>query len=308
METTVSFDSDGLRCAADLYLPDGPETDSLPGLVLGHGFGLGKDRLVDQGRHFAAAGFAVLAIDYRYWGDSDGEPRGRNFPLDKAEDYRNAISYLQTRPEVDPERIGIWGTSFSGGTVVHVAAVDRRVKAVVSQVPVSDGRRWLQILRNPSQWEELLDALEADRRQRFAGEPGGVISSTGESGAFAVLPWKGPRDTSMAPAEDMELASVEKVIEWRPLAFAAEIAPRPLMIITGSGYDAIHPYSMALEVYEAAKEPRELVRLPFDGMAFYGPPGLDVALKTATDFFTEHLGETTEEKQKRLLGVVSAGV
>lgn len=98
----------------------------------------------------------------------------------------------------------------------------------------------------------------------------------------------------------MDLESVEKVIEWRPLAFAKEIAPRPLLILCGSEYDVIHPYSMALEVYEAASEPKELRRLPFEGMAFYEPPGLNVALAVATEFFREHLGQTVEERQKDL--------
>ncbi|WP_261777645.1 MULTISPECIES: alpha/beta hydrolase [unclassified Rhodococcus (in: high G+C Gram-positive bacteria)] len=297
----VTFDSLGLECAADLYLPEGADPDAeLPGIVLGHGFGMGKTSLVQQGRHFAAAGFAALSIDYRYFGESEGEPREKNFPLDKVEDYRNAISYLQSRPEVDADRIGIWGTSFSGGTVIHVAGVDRRVKAVVAQVPVSDGRGWLQVLRNPSQWEELLDELEADRRGRFAGHPSGTIPSIGLSGERAVLPWKGPRDTSMTTSVPMALESLEKVAEWRPLAFAREIAPRPALVIAGSGYDVIHPFSMALDVHAALEEPKELTVLPFEGMAFYGGPGLVASLAVATTFFRTHLGSTVAEKQKAL--------
>jgi uncharacterized protein len=297
----VTFDSLGLECAADLYLPEGAAPDAkLPGIVLGHGFGLGKTSLVQQGEHFAAAGFAALAIDYRYFGESEGEPREKNFPLDKVEDYRNAISYLQSRPEVDEDRIGIWGTSFSGGTVLHVAGVDRRVKAVVAQVPVSDGRRWLQILRNPSQWEELLDELEADRRSRFAGQPTGTIPSIGMSGERAVLPWKGARDASMTASVPMALESLEKVAEWRPLAFTREIAPRPVLVIAGRGYDAIHPYSMALEVHDALQEPKQLTVLPFEGMAFYGGPGLEASLVEATTFYRTHLGSTVAEQQTAL--------
>src|SRR5436853_1095924 len=137
METEVFFPSGGLRCAADLYLPEGARAGAkLPGLVIGHGFSVVKEALVEHGRWFARAGFATLAIDYRTFGRSEGEPRAQLFPMREAEDYRNAISFLRACPEVDPERIGIWGTSFAGGLVLFVGAVDRRVKAVVSQVPV----------------------------------------------------------------------------------------------------------------------------------------------------------------------------
>ena len=302
MESEVFFDSAGVRCAADLYLPEGLGAgDSRPGIVLGHGFTVEKTQLVDQGRAFARAGFVTLAIDYRYWGRSEGEPRRKNFPLEKAEDYRNAITYLQTRPEVDPDRIGIWGTSFSGGTVIYVAAHDRRVKATVSQVPVADGRKWLQIMRNPSQWDALLVAIEEDRKRRWRGEPGHSIAGTGTSGEVAVLPWKSARDRSMAPPDEMTLESVEKVIEWRPLAFIDLIAPRALMVITSSQYDVIHPYQMALDIYERASEPKQLVALPFDGMAFYGQPCLDVALHAAIEFYAYHLGHTVAQQQQRLL-------
>jgi uncharacterized protein len=149
MESEVFFQSGGLRCAADLYLPDDVRAGTKrPGLVIGHGFSVVKEALVEHGRHFARAGFVTLAIDYRTFGRSEGEPRAQLFPMNEAEDYRNGISYLESRPEVDRDRIGIWGTSFSGGLVMYVGAVDRRVKAVVSQVPVIDGYRWMKLLRS----------------------------------------------------------------------------------------------------------------------------------------------------------------
>jgi fermentation-respiration switch protein FrsA (DUF1100 family) len=295
----VCFPSEGLNCAADLYLPEAEAAGPLPAIVLGHGFAINKPLLADQGRAFADAGFAALAIDYRYWGESEGEPRRRNFPMDKAEDYRNAVSYLQTRPDIDPARIGVWGTSFSGGTVLHVAAVDRRVKATVAQVPVTDGREWLRMMRNPSQWEELLTRIEEDRLARYRGEAGATIPDAGRSGEWAVLPWKGEGDESMASPDEMTLESVERVIEWRPTTFIEEIAPRPLMIITATGYDVIHPYWMAADAYARAREPKELVRLPFPGMAVYGQPALRVALAHAVRFFREHLGETLTDRQRR---------
>ena len=105
----VTFPSEGTTCAGDLYiLHDGVEAPR-PGIVLGHGFGSVKEKLVEQGNFFAQAGYAALAIDYRTFGLSEGEPRGQLFPLQEVEDFRNGISYLQTRPEVQPDRIALWG-------------------------------------------------------------------------------------------------------------------------------------------------------------------------------------------------------
>ena len=122
--------SGGVRVAGELGLPDGlsPE-ERRPGLVLGHGFGVVKQSLATEAEFFRRAGYVVLAIDYRTFGASEGEPRGQLFPLNQVEDFRNAVSYLQHRPEVDPDRIGIWGASFGGAVVIWTAAVDRRVKA-----------------------------------------------------------------------------------------------------------------------------------------------------------------------------------
>jgi acetyl esterase/lipase len=104
--------------------------------------------LVNQGEFFSGAGYVVLAIDYRSFGESEGKPRGQLFPMMQVEDFRNGVSFLQRLPGVDPDRIGIWGTSTSGGTVIYAAAVDRRIKAVVTQVPVVNHYRWVRWLRS----------------------------------------------------------------------------------------------------------------------------------------------------------------
>lgn len=102
----VDFNSLGTRCAGDLYLPE--SQDPVPGLVLGHSGVMVKEVLAAFAPYFARAGFAALAIDYRTVGSSDGEPRGPDHPQRQVEDFRSAISYLRTRPEVDADRIGLW--------------------------------------------------------------------------------------------------------------------------------------------------------------------------------------------------------
>jgi len=308
METEVFFQSDGLRCAADLYLPESARAGAkLPGLVIGHGFSVVKEALVEHGRWFARAGFATLAIDYRTFGRSEGEPRAQLFPMREAEDYRNAISFLQSRPEVDPQRIGIWGTSFAGGLVLFVGAVDRRVKAVVSQVPVVEGYRWMKLLRSEDQFHELEVAVEQDRERRYRGEKGLRIPVGGRPGELCGLSsdqavvdfFAGAKALFKTWNDTMTLESAERIFEWTPISFVDRIAPRPLLIVTTGGYDVVHPAWFVNEAYERARQPKRIEFLPFDQLGLYSEPGLSVSLRHATEFFVEHLGVTEAEKVDR---------
>src|SRR6266508_5615456 len=138
--TDVEFNAEGTILRGWLYLPDGAG-ERVPGVVMAHGLSAVKEMYLDAfAEVFAAAGLNVLVFDNRCFGASDGEPRQEIDPWAQVRDYRDAITYLHTLPEVDPGRIGIWGSSYSGGHVLVVAAIDRRVKAVVSQVPLISGQ------------------------------------------------------------------------------------------------------------------------------------------------------------------------
>src|SRR6266481_8068658 len=140
MPKVVKFKSGGINCAGDLYLPPAfSSSRSYPGLVVGHGTAQTRKSLVGQGEFFSRAGYLVLAIDYRSFGESEGEPRGQLFPLAQVEDFRNGVSFLQHTPGVDRERIGIWGTSNSGGTVIYAAAVVRRIFVFQAEDGIRDG-------------------------------------------------------------------------------------------------------------------------------------------------------------------------
>ncbi|MCH8334050.1 alpha/beta fold hydrolase, partial [Candidatus Sumerlaeota bacterium] len=158
---SVTFWSEGTRLAGDLYYPkDMNEDSNLPAIVLCHGWGGTKSGLRRLGSDFAAAGYVVLAFDYRGWGASDGKvvvkgelPKERTEvtvlvqvirevvdPFDQLWDIRHAIDFIETEPGVDADRIGIWGSSYGGGLVVWTAAHDERVKCVASQVGAQDSR------------------------------------------------------------------------------------------------------------------------------------------------------------------------
>lgn len=294
----VEFESGDGRCAGDLFLPDSDIANGA-GVVVGHGFSFVKEALVEHGRRFADAGLVALTIDYRSFGESPGEPRGQLFPQHLVEDFRNGISLLETRSEVDAERIGIWGSSFGGATVLYTAGVDLRVRAVVAQVPVVNGRRWMQALRTSDQWIELQTRLVEDRRERFRTGVGARVrvAGLGAEGEFCAMPVDRQLMGFLEEAEktlktwrpDLVLESVEKILEFNPESVIHQIAPRPLLMIATTGYDMIHPIEQILEAFEMAKEPKRLALLPYGQTGLYTEPGFSQSIAEAIGWFEEYL-------------------
>src|SRR5687767_10164707 len=139
MRQDIEFDVDGVALRGWLYLPAGGD-EPYPTVVMAHGLSAVKEMYLDRfAEAFAEAGLASLVFDNRNFGASDGRPRQEIDPWRQVSDYREAITYATTRPELDGDRIGIWGSSYSGGHVLVVGAIDRRVKCVVSQVPLISG-------------------------------------------------------------------------------------------------------------------------------------------------------------------------
>ena len=144
----VGFPSGEETCAAWLYLPDGD--GRVPGVVLAHGWtGVREQRLDAYAERFAGAGLAALVFDYRHFGASSGEPRQLLDITRQLADWAAAIAFVRSRAEIDPGRVALWGTSFSGGHVIETAARDRQIAAVVAQVPFVDGLRNLPSLGLP---------------------------------------------------------------------------------------------------------------------------------------------------------------
>ena len=149
-ERRVDIYSEGVRVAGSVLYPQALEGKKLPAIILSHGWGGTAALLRPQAERFAQAGYFVLAFDYRGWGESDArwvrdeaaasgasarrELREVVDPLDQAADIFNAVHWVMGEPMVDVNRVGLWGTSFSGGLVAYVAARDPRIKAIVSQV------------------------------------------------------------------------------------------------------------------------------------------------------------------------------
>ena len=152
----VSIWAEGSRLAAVMMHPRGTD-GSRPGILLCHGWGGLKEHLIQlYAETFVAAGYACLVFDYRGWGESDGRListantpslttagevvlpvrvlREVVDPLDQIADIRACLAYLASEPGVDPERLGLWGSSYGGGHVTFVAGTDPRIKALVAQI------------------------------------------------------------------------------------------------------------------------------------------------------------------------------
>jgi uncharacterized protein len=147
--TDVHFSSGRDHCAGWLYQPSPVTSDqSVPCAVMAHGFSLTRhDGLPYFAERFAQAGYAVLLFDYRYLGDSAGQPRQRIRISAQLEDWRNAVAFARRQRGIDPDRIVLWGYSLTGGHVVATAAQDHRVAAALVLFPLLNGLR--RILSTP---------------------------------------------------------------------------------------------------------------------------------------------------------------
>ena len=292
----ITFISQGVRCSGWLYLPDLQEKQPSAAIVMAHGFSCVKEQDLDRfAERFVKAGFVVLVFDYRYFGQSEGEPRGQLFPLEQIEDYRNAISWLSGQPEVDPERIGVWGTSFSGGLVLQLSVFDRRVKAVVAQVPSV-----LNYESYRSMDVELFDSctrfLIQDRIARYHTGEVNYLKVVAPNGEPCVLSGLESYQSLMAMGEKapnwrncVTVETLEKIREYDPTNHIRFIAPTPLLII-GAEQDALIPAPLLINVYERANEPKRLLMLPCRHFDVYTVESVFIRVAdAATEWFGQHL-------------------
>ncbi|MGH9117257.1 MAG: alpha/beta hydrolase [Acidimicrobiales bacterium] len=176
-------------------------------------------------------------FDNRNFGASDGEPRQEIDPWVQVRDYRHAITYAQTRPEVDPERIGIWGSSYSGGPVLVVGAIDRRVKCVVAQVPLVSGWENVRALVRADFIAGFQSMFAEDRAARFQGKQPSMVPVVAEDPlARSALPtpdswsWLTTTGRERAPAwrNEVTLRTVEMLSEYEPGVYISRISPTPV--------------------------------------------------------------------------------
>jgi uncharacterized protein len=288
---------DGITLRGWHYLPE-QARGAVPTIVMAHGFSAVKEMYLDKfAEGFAAAGLASVVFDNRNFGASEGEPRQEIDPWRQVRDYREAITYAETLPETDRNRIGIWGSSYSGGHVLVVGAIDRRVKCVVSQVPLASGHRTIQRLVRADMIAQMQAMFAEDRRNRFEGKPPTMVPVVGEDPmAPSALPtpdsWKWFTETgrSRAPGwrNEVTLRTLEMLSEYEPATYIANISPTPLLMVVAL-QDHLAVADLALAAYERALEPKRLVTLPGGHFEAY-VEAFDAASGAATEWFRSHLG------------------
>jgi uncharacterized protein len=294
----IEFDAEGVTLRGWFYPAEGTAGSAGPAVVMAHGFSAVKEMYLDRfAEAFAAAGLNALVFDNRCFGASDGEPRQEIDPWAQVRDYRHAITYLCTVPEVDPERIGIWGSSYSGGHVLVVAAIDRRVKAVVSQVPLISGHANLRALVRSDFIAGFREMFEADRLARFQGKPPAMVPVVDKDPlAPSALPtpdswdWFSSTGETRAPSwrNEVTLRSVEMFTEYEPGIYLPWISPTPLLLMVAVG-DHLVPSELAIAAFDTAHQPKELVIMPGGHFDAY-TVGFEASNGPARDWFVKHLG------------------
>ncbi|MCY4593695.1 MAG: alpha/beta fold hydrolase [Bryobacterales bacterium] len=277
--------SEGTRLAAEVFSAADESSEKLPCILMAHGWGGTVRGLRRDAVEFARAGYLAVAFDYRGWGGSDprvilaepspnGNPRRFRAeviairevvdPVEQGRDWLNALHWLQSEPMCDPARIGVWGSSYSGGHVLFAAAHDKRVKAVFSQVGGMDSRF---VVANDEQAAQTLD--EATRRAR------GELAYP-DPGAVAVGALRG------APIRD-------KLMHYAPVELARQASHASLMFVIAENEELFDNRDHAIKAHAAATGIKKLVIIP--GIKHYGiyREAREQAQQLAIGWFDEHL-------------------
>jgi fermentation-respiration switch protein FrsA (DUF1100 family) len=295
MRHDIEFDAEGTTLRGWLYVPDGAPGPA-PTVVMSHGYSAVKELFLDAfAEVFAEAGMCALVYDNRCLGASDGEPRQEIDPWAQVRDYRHAITYAGTRPEVDRDRIGVWGSSYSGAHVLVVGAIDRRVKCVVAQVPLISGHENARRLVRADLLAPTQELFDADREARFHGEPPAMLPVVSPEGEPCALPtadsyaWFTTSGAERAPSwvNECTLRSVEMFWEYEPGTYLPWISPTPLLMVVAAG-DHLTVSDLAIGAFERAREPKRLELLPGGHFDAY-VADFERSSGAARDWFVQHL-------------------
>lgn len=302
MREDVGFHTeDGTTLRGWLYRPDGGGADGgTPLVVMAHGFSATKEMYLDDFADvFVAAGLSVLVYDNRNLGESEGEPRGEIDPWQQVRDYRDAITWGSALPGIDPARVGIWGSSYSGAHVLVVAAIDRRVRCVVAQVPLISGLENARRLIRADHFAGLRAMFDADRASRYAGGTPATIKVAYEDDPAepSALPTADTHDFFLGPILDraktwkneVTLRSVELFTEYEPGDYIDKISPTPLLLVVAAG-DHLTVADLTTAAYERAREPKKLLVLPGGHFDAYVGDAFTRSSAVQRDWFLEHLG------------------
>lgn len=284
----ASFESGGMNCAATVYRPDtvvGP----VGCVVMGNGITLTRnDGIPDYAKRFADAGFAVLAFDYRHWGDSGGEPRRWLSLARQLEDWNAAVNYARSLEGVDAARIALWGMSLGGGLALMTAATDPRIAATVALVPMADG---LEAWRQPAPPSVTLRLISRAIRGTLTRGPV-IVPLAGPPRSFALLaaPEALPGFERLTSGNgwrnEVNIARGTLAFpRFRPVQKAAQI--QGAVLLQAGEQDRMAP-PRAIETVSTRAPHAELARYPIDHFGCYRPEHIDQIAGDQLEFLRRH--------------------
>jgi uncharacterized protein len=289
----ITFRSGATRCAAWLYRPVAGDGAASPCVVMAHGFsGVRDQRLDAYAERFVQAGLTALVFDYRYFGDSAGEPRQLLDIRRQLEDWRAAIAYARSIEGLDPARVAIWGSSLSGGHVMYLAARDSSLAAAVSQVPFADGLITLPALGVGQALRMTREGLR-DQLGAILGRPPHMIAASGPPGSRSVMnkPSVEPGMRAITPPgstwrNEVAARIALHVGSYRPGRKAGKIRC-PILFCVADNDDLTVPGPV---LKAARKAPRaELKRYPISHFEIYLGEWFERAVADQADFLRRHL-------------------
>lgn len=292
----TSFTSAGVRCACWHLRGEGEALTGVRGracVVMGHGFGATRDAgLLPFAERFAAAGADVLVFDYRGYGASDGSPRQNVDHRRHRADYHAALAHARTLPGVDPDRIVAWGSSYSGGHVVPVAARDGRVAAVISQGAAMDGAAALLEIARYAGVGQLLRLTGHGLRDlagALLGRPPHLIPVVGPPGSPAAISAEGAESgyrSIMGPTFRNEMCARGALIIPlnRPVTAAGRLRCPILLVLAED--DNIAPPAAVRRVAERAGAGAELLTLPSGHFDIYTGEMFDRSVTAQVEFLS----------------------
>jgi len=300
VKQTVTFKSGDDVIEALLLTPDAAPSP-LPAVVMAGGWCYVKELIQPEyAKYFVEAGYACLIFDYRRFGGSTGMPRQHLVPEDQQEDYKNAITYLESLEEIDSDRIGIWGISYSGGHVLAVGATDPRVKCIVSNIAVVDGYTTMKNCHGALMFRELEACILEDRRKRArTGEYGTMVMSGHPKDGLTVWPFPEVRPVfddlkaKSAPAHEHwnTIASAENLINYSVYPYLERILNTPTLMIVAD-HDDITQWDKEIEVYNLIPVAQKKLVVVGDTshMTLYSDLSrLELAATEAAAWFSAHL-------------------
>jgi len=273
MKRDIDFNSQGELCRGWLITPDegkGP----FPTVIMAGGWCYVKEIVMpNYADFFVKEGFATILFDYRNFANSEGSIRQHLDPWWQIEDYRNAISFAETLPEVDSVRIAAWGISYSGGHVLITGALDPRVKCIVSTIPVVDGYANMNRAHGERKFRELQDLILEDRRKRFKDEESrGYIPMSSTKPFDEICTWPYPEvetifmdhKKKVAPLHEHRntVESVELLMNYTVFPYLPRIVDTPTMMVVAEG-DNITLWDVEVEAFRQIKsQKKELFVIP----------------------------------------------